>query len=272
MKHHACIAIGINQYQFLQPLSYAQEDADALHSYLVGEGGFSPDGCLLLTDSSPAMWNNSTYPTRENILKLIDSLCSEHVQQGDLVWCFFSGYGVSYEGQDYLMPIDGNPDDVPGTGIPVKTLFERLKGAPTETVLVLLDMNRSQSLKAGEAIGIQTAELASEMAIPTVLSCRPNQVSRETSALRQGFFAAALLEGLRSGQCSTLKSLERFLSDRLPQLCDHHLRPKQEPLIVVNPPGKIHQVILPDSPQLMAAAAVGRNGSMSVGANTQAQP
>ena len=76
-------------------------------------------------------------------------------------------------------------------------------------------MNRSQSVKAGESIGAQTAELARQMEIPTVLSCRPNQVSRETSALRQGFFAAALLEGLRSGECTTLKSLDRFLSDRL---------------------------------------------------------
>ncbi|MDF0556627.1 caspase family protein [Kamptonema sp. UHCC 0994] len=270
MKHNACIAIGINQYQFLQPLSYAQEDAEALHGYLVGEAGFSPEVSLSLTDSSPTMWGNSTYPSRENILKLIDSLCSEHLQHGDLVWCFFSGYGVSYEGQDYLMPIDGNPADVPGTGISVKSLFESLKRAPTETVLVLLDMNRSQSVKAGESIGTQTAELARLMEIPTVLSCRPNQVSRETSALRQGFFAAALLEGLRSGQCTTIKNLDRFLSDRLPQLCDHHLRPKQEPLMVVNPPGKAHQVILPDSPQLVAAA-VGRNGSMSVGAIAESQ-
>ncbi|OCR02585.1 peptidase C14 [Oscillatoriales cyanobacterium USR001] len=270
MKHHACIAIGINQYQSLQPLSYAQEDAEALHSYLVDEAGFAPESCLLLTDSSPAMWGSSTYPSRENILNLIESWRSQHLQAGDLVWCFFSGYGVSYEGQDYLMPIDGDPADVPGTGIAMKSLFESLKAAPTETILVLLDMNRSQGVKAGEAIGTQTAELAREMEIPTVLSCRPTQVSRETSALRQGFFAAALLEGLRSGQLTTLKSLERFLSDRLPQLCDHHLRPKQEPLIVVNPPGKVHQVILPDSPQLVAAAVGGNNGSVALGSGSGA--
>ena len=41
--------------------------------------------------------------------------------------------------------------------------------------------------------------------------------------------------------------------------------------MVVHPPGKVNQVIYPDSPQLMAAAAVGRNGSMSVGAIAEAQ-
>ncbi|MEG4798965.1 caspase family protein [Microcoleus sp. ARI1-B5] len=266
MKHHACIAIGINQYQLLQPLSYAQEDAEALYGFLTEEADFAPDGCLLMTDNSPSLWGQSTYPNRENILRLTQSLCAEHVQQGDLLWCFFSGYGVSYEGKDYLMPVDGNPADIQGTGIPVELLLNTLKNAPTETVLVLVDMNRSQIVKAGETIGTQTAELARELEIPTVLSCRPNQVSRETSALRQGFFTTALLEGLRSGQCMTLKGLDRFLSARLPELCDHHLRPKQEPLMVVNPPGKAHLVILPDAAGVPAAAIAGRNGNMAVAA------
>ncbi|MEG3840875.1 caspase family protein [Microcoleus sp. herbarium14] len=266
MKHHACIAIGINQYQLLQPLSYAQEDAEALYGFLTEEAGFAPDGCLLMTDSSPSLWGQSTYPNRENILRLTQNLCAEHLQQGDLLWCFFSGYGVSYEGQDYLMPVDGNPADIQGTGIPVELLLNTLKNAPTETVLVLVDMNRSQIVKAGETIGAQTASLARDLEIPTVLSCRPNQVSRETSALRQGFFTTALLEGLRSGQCATLKGLDRFLSDRLPELCDHHLRPKQEPLMVVNPPGKAHLVILPDAVGVPTAALAGRNGNMAVGA------
>lgn len=164
------------------------------------------------------------------------------------------------------MPVDGNPADIQGTGIPVQVLLNTLKNAPTETVLVLVDMNRSQNVKAGETIGVQTAELARELEIPTLLSCRPNQVSRETSALRQGFFTTALLEGLRSGQCTTLKGLDRFLSDRLPELCDHHLRPKQEPLMVINPPGKAHLVILPDVAGMPTAALAGRNGNVSVGA------
>lgn len=268
MKHHACIAIGINQYQLLQPLSYAQEDAEAVYTFLVEEAGFSRDECLLMTDSSPSLWGNSTYPNRENILKLTENLCAEHLQQGDLLWCFFSGYGVSHEGKDYLMPVDGNPADIQGTGIPVELLLNTLKKAPTETVLVLVDMNRSQIVKAGETIGAQTAELARNLEIPTMLSCRPNQVSRETSALRQGFFTTALLEGLRSGQCKTLKGLDRFLTDRLPELCDHHLRPKQEPLMVVNPPGKAHLVILPDLALVASAEVAGRNGSMTVGAES----
>ena len=64
----------------------------------------------------------------------------------------------------------------------------------------------------------------------------------------------------------TLKGLDRFLSDRLPELCDHHLRPKQEPLMVVNPPGKAHLVILPDASGVPTALLAGRNGNMTVNA------
>lgn len=271
MKHNACITIGINQYHFVQPLSYAQEDAEALQNFLHTEGNFASDGCLLLTDSSPDIWGHSTYPNRENILQQLDAVCSEKIEPGEILWFFFSGYGINHEGQDYLLPIDGNPSDVVGTAIPVRSLLETLKKAPTETVLVLLDINRSQGAHAGAPVGLHTAQLARELEIPTILSSQPHQVSRETSALRHGFFAAALLEGLRSRKCNTLKSLEVFLRDRVPQLSEHHLRPRQEPLAVINPLGKIHQVILPDSLATFESevSPVGEQNGVALGVATE---
>ncbi|EAW37724.1 caspase family protein [Lyngbya sp. PCC 8106] len=254
MKHHACITIGINQYQYLQPLSYAQRDAEALQSFLVERGGFSPDKSLLMSDTSSEVWGIPTYPNRENLKDWIEAMCKEQLRSGDQLWCFFSGYGLTYEGQDYLMPINGNPADIEATGIPLKFLFENLKEAPTSELLVLLDINRSQGARAGNTVGAATMELANQMAIPTLLSCQPDQVSRETSALRHGFFTAAILEGLNSGQCKTIQNLCHFLSDYLPLLTDQHLRPKQNPVFILNPAGKIDQTLLPE--QLPATAAM----------------
>jgi uncharacterized caspase-like protein len=79
MKHHACITIGINQYQYLQPLSYAQRDAEALHSFLVEKAGFSPDQSLLMSDTSPEVWGIPTYPNRDNLDDWIDALCKEQL-------------------------------------------------------------------------------------------------------------------------------------------------------------------------------------------------
>lgn len=245
MKNHACMAIGINQYQFLEPLSYAERDAKELYNLLVTHMGFMKDKSLLLTDSPSVNGNNSIHADRQQILDSLQDLCTYKLKAGDTLWCFFSGYGTNYKGEDYLLPIEGNLQEVEKTGIPIRYILDFLKKASTDKILVLLDINRSQVSGINDRIGNQSLELARQLEIPMVLSCRPNQVARETSALHHSFFTSALLEGLRSNRFKTLSELDRFLGMRLPELCDEHYRPKQNPLMVVHPPEKIHQVILP---------------------------
>lgn len=245
MVKHWAIAIGINQYQFLQPLRYAQQDAQALHDFWVEEVGFPFDQCLLLTDTSSPRADRATYPTQATVRTWIDHFCQQFVQPGDLVWCFFSGYGAVYQGQDYLMPIDGDPADIPGTGISVRSLLEQFAATAAETALVVLDMNRTQGIQFDEVLSTQTLELARRLNLATILSCEPGEFSHETVNLRHGCFTAALLEGLRSGKCDTLVDLDAFLRDRLPELAEHHWQPAQHPVVVVNPPEKVQQGILP---------------------------
>jgi len=244
MKDLACIAIGINQYEFLEPLSYAQQDAEALYTLLIKEAGFPPEKCWLFNDSSPPRDGQATYPTRENILNLIEKLGQRPMQYADGLWFFFSGYGLRYKGEDYLMPIDALMSEVEATGISVRLLMEKLKNASTNVVLLLLDICGEPNLIIDDRVGINTLDLAKEREINLVLSCSQSQVARESSALRHGFLTVGLLEGLRSEDCTTLKGLENFLNYRLRELCDRHLRPRQNPLIVVNPPEKMDRVVL----------------------------
>ncbi len=249
------IATGINQYQVFQPLNYAQHDAQALWDFGVYQAGLDPGLCVLLTDTSGPIEGRSTYPNQETIEGWLDYICRKgelgglSVTAADQLWWFFSGYGVSYETQDYLMPIEGDPADVEGSGISMRSLFAWLKQMPTSNILLMLDINRASSLQSGSLLGSQTSQLARELEIPTLLSCQPGQFDQETSDLRHGLFTAALLEGLRSGQCNTLARLEKYLGRRLPELSDCHMRPCQQPLMVVTPPEKVNQTILPlDSP------------------------
>lgn len=263
MSNYWLLTIGINQYQNFQPLSYAQADAQALWSFCVGKAGFMPDRCLLLTDSSPFMEGQPTYPTKENLEKWIEWLCRDALvpgsplEPGDTIWCFFCGYGVNWEGQDYLMPIDGNPADIPGTGISMRSLYERLKGSSASTVLVLLDMKHSQNSQDSSMVGVQAVALARELEISTILSCQPSQVSHEAPHLQHGLFTAALLEGLRSGAGRTLAELKQYLSEQLPSLSERNEKQRQDPVFVVHPPGKIHRTLLP--PNGIAAA----NGNLT---------
>jgi uncharacterized caspase-like protein len=243
MKRWA-IAIGINRYHSFQPLSFAQQDAQAIRDFLVNEAGFLPENCFLLTDSSPALWGKSTYPNRATIQGWFDLLCQQHFQPGDLLWVFFSGYGACIQGRDYWVPIDANPANLQTTSILVETIFNRLKSIPTETTLVLLDVSRSQSSLANEPIGAQTAQLAHRLGISTILSCQPGQFSNEAGALGHGFFTAALLEGLRSRPFVTLAGLKQYLGDRLPELSQHNLRPIQQPM-VISSDENLQQMVLP---------------------------
>ncbi|NJO73740.1 MAG: hypothetical protein HC833_08250 [Leptolyngbyaceae cyanobacterium RM1_406_9] len=256
MTSYWAIAVGINQYKSFQPLVYAQRDARAMRDFWVGEAGFAPDQCLLLIDSNTAVDRGAIYPSRDNIRSYVAELCQEQLPAGSFLWCFFSGYGMRFEGRDYLMPIDGDPEQVSTTGVAVEELFKLLKTAPTDKILLTLDMNRSQNALAGEGVGEQTVVLADTYGIATLLSCQPEQASYETLALRQGLFTAALLEGLRYRGCITPDSLAHYLSDRLPALSDYHWRPKQQPLAII-PVEQRHQLILPQR----AIAKVGVYGS-----------
>jgi hypothetical protein len=63
MANHACIAIGINHYQFLPPLNYGEADARALWEFGMNQADLPSNQCLLLSDTSPLMGNQSSYPS-----------------------------------------------------------------------------------------------------------------------------------------------------------------------------------------------------------------
>ncbi len=242
MANYWAIAIGINQYQLFQPLNHAQADAEAIEDFLVTEAGFESKHCLLMTDTSPPRGNRPTYPTKENILLLLEDLAATSWQPQDYVWLFFSGYGVNHNGKDYLMPVEGNPELVLETGIEVRSLMHSLQLAELN-VLLLLDINRAFGTQADAPVGEEIIELAQELQLATILSCQPEQFSHENSELGHGFFTAALLEALRSGNGSSLADLDSYLSLITPQLCQHHWRPIQNPATII--PSR-QQVILPE--------------------------
>jgi Caspase domain len=270
MTNHWAIIVGINQYQSLQPLSFAQRDAQSLQTCLVTEAGFMPERCILLTESSPTVWDHPTYPNREHLNTWIDLLKQDLVQPGDWLWVFFSGYGVCWQGQDYLLPIDADPTMLEHSAIALRSLFERLQSLPTDRVLVLLDISRSQAILSGERVGIQTAELAKEFGIATILSAQPDQFSQDAPDLGQGLFTAALLESLRFHKASPLESLEQYLSNRIPELSEHHYRPLQHPFISFNSPTQLQQATLPTAES--AAEWNGSTDDVLVGDAYEAEP
>jgi uncharacterized caspase-like protein len=138
---------------------------------------------------------------------------------GDNFWFFFSGHGIRHNNRDYLMPSDGDPEDIEETAIAINFITERLRRCGADNVVLILDACRSLAQKAGEGIGRQTAEDARQQGLISIFSCSPQEYSYEIEALQQGAFTHALLDGLGiQGQCATVERLNQYLSLRVPEI------------------------------------------------------
>ena len=251
MASHWPVIVGINQYQQLQPLMYAQFDAIELRDFLVQEAGLTPESCALLTDVSPMVYQGAAFPSREVLLQRLGQTVAK-AGVADTILFFFSGYGVSWEGQDYLLPIDADPSRIVQTGILIADVFKTLTGGATSQVLVILDMNRPQSAIAPARLGQQTLEMAKDLEIPLLLSCQPQEFSQETLAVRHGLFTEAMIEGLRFHGCLTLTQLADYLANRVPELCRHHWRPEQHPVAVIPAAQRFLMLVPPTAAGQMA--------------------
>ncbi|WP_086765695.1 caspase family protein [Nostoc sp. 106C] len=197
-------AIGINRYDFLQPLKYAQRDAQLIQEFLHNEAGF--ERIYFFSDDSPDIAGKSTRPNRTNLLRILRHLFEIFfLGAGDNFWFFFSGHGIRHNDRDYLMPCDGDPEDIENTAIAINFVTERLRRCGADNVVLILDACRSLAQKGGEGIERQTAEQARQQGVISIFSCSPQEYSYEIEALQQGAFTTALLEGLGiQGQCATV--------------------------------------------------------------------
>ncbi len=244
MANYWAITIGINQYRHLQPLMHAQNDALFMHRFFTETAGIPADNCVLLSDLATSVGHQVVYPDKPALSEWVQTI-TQRVQSDDVLWFFFSGYGVQLEGADYLMPIDGDPGQVAQTGLAASDLIDTLSQLPTEKALLVLDINRSQGSFSGQAIGQQVIDLAEDRQLPLLLSCQPEQYSHETFGVRHGLFTAALLEALQQ-KCTTLSEINAYVNKRLPELCEHHWRPIQNPVGLVSA-AQASTVVIPES-------------------------
>ncbi|MCC5665097.1 SUMF1/EgtB/PvdO family nonheme iron enzyme [Nostoc sp. CHAB 5784] len=245
MAKNWAIAIGINQYDYLQPLNYAKRDAQLMQEFLGNEAGF--ERIFFFSDDSPELAGKSTRPTRTNLLRVLRQLFDNpFMGAGDNFWFFFSGHGIRYADRDYLMPCDGDPEDIENTAIAINFVTERLRRCGADNVVLILDACRNEGKKIGEGIGRQTAQEARQQGVISIFSCIPQEYSYEIDALQQGAFTAALLEGLGiQGKCATVERLDQYLKFRVPELVRQYKNTRQTPYVIAEPVNKSHLILVP---------------------------
>lgn len=146
MAKNWAIAIGINQYSFLPPLNYARQDAGKIQAFLE-TAGF--EQTFLYTDAAAAAPGNLTLPSRANLLRMLRQLVHHpQLEAADNLWFFFSGHGIRHEDRDYLMPMDGDPEDVENTAIALPFITDSLRRCGTQNVVLILDACRQQNARS----------------------------------------------------------------------------------------------------------------------------
>ncbi|MBR8830015.1 MAG: hypothetical protein N5P05_003328 [Chroococcopsis gigantea SAG 12.99] len=228
MEVYQCLTIGINRYQYLRPLSYGIADCQALYQVLCQQINVPPQCICILSDP--------TYPSGRNILKTLNSL-----PPTSRLWFFFSGYALHHGGEDYLLPIDGNPTHPEKTGIKISTIFHGLQRTNAEHILVILDLHRVSFNST--PLGANAIALAKNLGLNLILSAALEPLSQKVSH-PNGIFTTALTEALGHYQNQiTLNLIEQYLQIRLPEL-NHIQGLNQQTPVIVAPSLKMRSQLL----------------------------
>jgi len=128
------IIIGINDYEHVEPLSYAVDDAVSVKELLVEDYGFPEQNVRLITDK---------HATKDNILQGFNDILLQ-AKEKDRVVVFFAGHGETYSmpsGGDmgYLVPVDGEADNLFLTGIPMSMIYQIAGMSAAKHILYLVD-------------------------------------------------------------------------------------------------------------------------------------
>jgi formylglycine-generating enzyme required for sulfatase activity/uncharacterized caspase-like protein len=231
-ERNCAIIVGINSYEFIpekRQLKYAVNDALKMQEFLCKEAQFPEEHVLLCSDTS------AKRPTRTQLRDLLRNRLKQ--LRADNLWFFFAGHGVVREGTDYLLPNDGNPDDLTDTAIPINLVTDWLQDSGAKNIVLALDMCRDRMTadgrRGGGELGKQTLELAKERGIVTLYSCGQSESSYEIDDLKHGSFTYVLLEGLK--QSTTPRSLESYLRREVPTLNQRNGKPLQIPQVIPSP-------------------------------------
>ena len=130
---HALI-IGINEYENTMNLNYAVSDAQSIYELLISGLGFKEENTILLLNESA---------TKDGILTSLMKIF-DNAEKNDRVIIYFAGHGETYmlpSGGDmgYIVPADGNLNDLYLSSIPMKSLYDMAHMSYAKHVLYLFD-------------------------------------------------------------------------------------------------------------------------------------
>ncbi len=120
--------VGIDEYPSPNRLHNAVRDA-------TGVARFFDDSLDYKTPIPPLLNGQATF---DNINRLLDEQLPSLLSENDSLVLFFAGHGIVDDHHGYLLPVDGDPDQL-ARCIELTSFLERVDALPAKHILVILD-------------------------------------------------------------------------------------------------------------------------------------
>ena len=193
------VIIGINEYEHVKPLNYAVQDAEAVKNLLISNFNFSEENITILTDRDATL---NTIRT-----KLFE--VSTSINDGDRLLVYYAGHGETYNlksggERGYLIPVDGNLDNIFATCLPMTDIREIANVTEAKHVLFLIDACYSGLLSVN-TMGLKKStpgymdKIIRDKARQIITSGGKGEEVIEKSEWGHSAFAKNLLSGLKTG-------------------------------------------------------------------------
>lgn len=189
------LLVGINHYDFMQPLAWCVEDALAMRLVLESHEDYTPNfACrTLISTGLPPGAAGVPSPSERVTFNTLRTALEELFAFDDMVLFYFSGHAYPTEQGVYLVTQDGT-ESLPG--ILLNDLLAMANAAPAREVLLLIDSCYSGALGEPDLSGGVT-NLYLRSGVTLLASARSDQHALEING--RGLFTGLMIGALKGG-------------------------------------------------------------------------
>ncbi len=205
------LAIGVNEYHHLGDVEGGRAAAESFTRTMLDSGSMNPRQTVLLLDDAAEERNRATLANMRSRIRQVSNLADEE----DTLIVFFTGHGITIDGEAYLVPQDGGAKD---TSIPLSWVKSTMRASAAREKVLILDACHSGAGVLG-VTGIEP-DMTAATDIVVMTSSRGDEVSF-TMDDGKGVFSTYLIEGLsgaadenRDGKI-TVGELYRYVNERV---------------------------------------------------------
>ena len=226
-RHAVAVIIGNRDYKNpdIPPVNFAVSDATRIKECLIRTFGYRTGNIIFRTNATKGIFENTFGSARNYKGMLFDYVTPGRSD----VFVYYSGHGApSLESKKgYILPVDGNPNNVSISGYPLELLYSNLARLKAKSITVVTDacFSGATLFKKASPVGIIVKNpLVARKNTSIINSSAGTELSSWYPEKGHGLFTYYLLLGL-TGKADmnkdkniTISEISAFITDHVPYM------------------------------------------------------